>query len=549
MATKPQAAARPPVIRTAGGNNYGGIDLTRALPAWIISAVMHAVIVLLFVALGLLDLKGKAATVTRTINTDTPASVDNPEEDKSDLTNSDLGNDPDVPLAYNVPRQDEVSVPGTVVPDDVIGIPGAQDGPTASVPPPPGAGTGFGGGGIVDGSGPGMALSDVGEAGGHYGLRLAGGFSGRSAATKDLLVKEGGGNGPSEAAVAAGLHWLAVHQDDNGRWSLDGFHSCARKTPSLSSARFVCTCSGQGMRNDTAGTAFGVLPFLAAGVTHKSRNGMTEDYTKNVEAALHYLVVNQDKKNGDFGGGMYAHGLATIAMCEAYGLTGDQALKASAQRGLDYIVWAQDKRSGGWRYNPHESGDTSVVGWQVMALKSGQLAGLNVPNPTLAEATRWLNSVQTDNYGSGYGYTGPQFTPTMTAVGLLCREYLGWSPRNPGLLQGVKTLKGYAPGKPQALRSIYFDYYATQVMHHMGGDAWKEWNPAMRDSLVNSQDQGKANNKAHQQGSWGPEGDPFGAQGGRIMVTSLSLLTLEVYYRHLPLYRPDVTTGKEGENK
>jgi hypothetical protein len=30
------------------------------------------------------------------------------------------------------------------------------------------------------------------------------------------------------------------------------------------------------------------------------------------------------------------------------------------------------------------------------------------------------------------------------------------------------------------------------------------------------------------------------------MRTSLSILTLEVYYRHLPLYRRDVTIMKEG---
>jgi hypothetical protein len=31
-------------------------------------------------------------------------------------------------------------------------------------------------------------------------------------------------------------------------------------------------------------------------------------------------------------------------------------------------------------------------------------------------------------------------------------------------------------------------------------------------------------------------GDEHGSSGGRLMQTSLSLLTLEVYYRHLPLY-------------
>jgi len=272
---------------------------------------------------------------------------------------------------------------------------------------------------------------------------------------------------------------------------------------------------------------------------------MKEDYRKNVEAALKFLVSHQDAKTGDLGGGMYAHGLAAIALCEAYGLTGDQSLKAPAQKAIDFIVSAQDPASGGWRYTPRSGGDTSVVGWQLMAIKSGQMAGLKVPNPTLVGAEKWLNSVQTAN-GGGYGYTSNEATPTMSAVGLLCRQYLGWSPRNPGLINGV-TYLGKSP--PGSISSIYYYYYATQVMHHMGGDSWATWNPKMRDTLVNSQDQGRAPKKPHQIGSWSPDGDAHGAQGGRIMQTSLSLLTLEVYYRHLPLYRRDVSSGKEMENK
>ena len=137
----------------------------------------------------------------------------------------------------------------------------------------------------------------------------------------------------------------------------------------------------------------------------------------------------------------------------------------------------------------------------------------------------------------------------MTAVGLLCREYLGWEPKNPKLITGVNNLLTHTPGTTGALNSMYFNYYATQVMHHMGGDSWKNWNPKMRDSLIKEQDQGRAENRPHQLGSRGPEGDVSGGSGGRIMQTSLSLLTLEVYYRHLPLYRARVTTGKEMENK
>ncbi|HKI35297.1 MAG TPA: prenyltransferase/squalene oxidase repeat-containing protein [Gemmataceae bacterium] len=547
MATKPQAAARPPVIRAPAGSGYGGIDLMRLLPVWIGSAVMHTVIFLLFLFLGGMFGLSQSQGSTVSLNVNPEVSAVDDQEDTKDLTNDDLGNDPDVPLNYNVERLADVSVPGVAVPDESIGIPGGAEGPTMSVPPPPGTNRGVGGGAVED-NGLGNALSTQGAAGGYLGLRAAGGFGGRSAATKEQMVKEGGGNAASEAAVGLGLKFLAVHQSDDGRWAMDGFHTYAREKPGLSGRRFTCNCSGQGMHNDTAGTAFGVLPFLAAGVTHRNNNKMKEDYTKNVDAALRFLMAHQDAKTGDLGGGMYAHGLATIALCEAFGLTADRSLKAAAQRGIDFIVTAQDPASGGWRYSPRSGGDTSVVGWQLMALKSGQMAGLNVPNPTLDGATKWLNSCQTSN-GGGYGYTGPQDTPTMSAVGLLCRQYLGWSPRHAGLINGVAQLNKYMPGPGTGINSIYFNYYATQVMHHMGREHWDNWNPRMRDVLVNSQDQGRAAKRPHQVGSWGPEGDAHGGNGGRIMQTSLSLLTLEVYYRHLPLYRRDVTTGKEMENK
>ena len=97
---------------------------------------------------------------------------------------------------------------------------------------------------------------------------------------------------------------------------------------------------------------------------------------------------------------------------------------------------------------------------------------------------------------------------------------------------------------PGALNSMYYYYYATQVMHHMGGEVWEAWNPKMRDLLIAQQDKGTTPGKQHQMGSWSPKDDAHGAVGGRLMQTALSTLTLEVYYRHLPLYRRDMGVMK-----
>jgi hypothetical protein len=172
------------------------------------------------------------------------------------------------------------------------------------------------------------------------------------------------------------------------------------------------------------------------------------------------------------------------------------------------------------------------------------MSGLTVPNGTFAGINQYLDTVGTAS-GDGYGYTGPNPAPAMTAVGLLCRQYMGWGPRNPGLAKGVENLEKVSPG---AIRNMYYYYYATQVVHHFGGEPWERWNPKMRDLLIEAQDQGLNADKKDQKGSWSPAGDAWGGQIGRLGYTSLVVLTLEVYYRHLPLYRRELGAMKDEAN-
>jgi hypothetical protein len=545
MSTAPSATpsinGQPSIIRTnALDKDPAKVDVLRVLPAWIVSSVFHAVLALVFVVLILTSASGSPTIDTVTQD----GQIEDTQEAPKDLTQTEAGDGSGRDIQYNVPNIQAVSVPGPVSPTGEFGIQGGEDIPPSNIAPPLGMGRGQGGA-PFDPSKVGTG-SGVGLPGGYNSglLNLPGGFGGRvgGGATRKQRALEGGGTGESEAAVGMGLEWLAMHQSNSGAWSLDKFHQHAHEKGSGPSGKeFRCDCGGQGMNNDIAGTAFGLLPFLGAGVTHQPPKDKPEiDYHKHVKGALDYLI-GKEKSDGDFGGGMYAQGLATIAICEAYGISADPKLKEPAQRAIHFIEKAQHEGGGGWRYRPNEAGDTSVVGWQVMALKSGQMSGLSVKKETTDGATKFLNSVMTSD-GSGYGYTGPQTTPTMTAVGLLCRQYLGWNYKNPMLIAGVNTLKAYPPG---AVNSMYYYYYATQVMHHMGGDNWEAWNPKMRDALVARQDKGKDPKHAHQKGSWSPENDAHGGQGGRIMITSLSLLTLEVYYRHLPLYRRDLGATKD----
>jgi hypothetical protein len=127
--------------------------------------------------------------------------------------------------------------------------------------------------------------------------------------------------------------------------------------------------------------------------------------------------------------------------------------------------------------------------------------------------------------------------------------YMGWERDEPRLVKGWRWLRDHTRPDPKAQSDLYFLYYATQIMRHMGGDlkddspktkefrdGWMHWNVRMRDMLVARQDQGTGGH-AHQLGSWAPGDDHWGQVGGRVMMTALSVLTLEVYYRHLPLYQ------------
>jgi hypothetical protein len=360
------------------------------------------------------------------------------------------------------------------------------------------------------------------------------------------------GNTPpeTEESIEQGLVFLARHQSDDGGWKLNGF--------GLGGAAYAKEQAA--LNSDTAATGLALLAFQGAGYNHHEFR-----YRDRVRSAVEWLVRHQ-KENGDLyvpfddqssqSVWLYSHSIAALALCEAYGMTQDPDLREPAQKALDFIVASQEER-GGWRYSPNYGSDTSVTGWMMMALKSGELAGLEVPDATYDKIRRWLDKAQaspSERHLYRYNPYAPD-TPTqshgraasktMTSVGLLMRLYSGWRRDNEDFAKGADFLAENPPSMgstrdPQ--RDTYYWYYATQVMFHMGGDHWKRWNDRLHPLLVNSQEQ-----SGDMAGSWDPLAYPagnrripiadrWGPHAGRIYVTAMNLLSLEVYYRHLPLY-------------
>lgn len=341
---------------------------------------------------------------------------------------------------------------------------------------------------------------------------VGGGLEGRDPEMRRRLARRNGGSDASENAVELGLAWLAAHQRPDGSWRFNHLESNCDGS-----------CGHPGSAATTTGaTAIALLPFLGAG--YSSQHGPYQDVVKR---GLYYLNSRMllTTEGGDLQEGtMYAQGLAAIALCEGYALSQDPTLGSSAQHAIDFICRAQHSQ-GGWRYVPGQPGDTTVFGWQIMSLKSARLANLDVPSPVIDLAMHYLDTVQ-DSGGATYGYLKPGKEPAPTAIGLLARMYHGWRYNDERLIRGVVYLDSLGPSK----HDVYFNYYATQVMHHYGTPYWNRWNNRLREHLIRTQAR-----RGHAQGSWYFE-DRHGKTGGRLYTTAMCIMTLEVYYRHMPLY-------------
>ncbi len=356
-----------------------------------------------------------------------------------------------------------------------------------------------------------------------------GGLQGRNANNRAKLAGSRGGTKGSETAVEEGLRWIVQHQRPDGSWRF--FHN-------VNACQGDCRNSGT-IESPTAATGLALMSMLGAGYTHEAG-----PYQREVQAGLEFLLskMRVGPRGGNLtisGGGkasMYAQAIATIALSEAWAMTGDPALEQPVFEAQKYICAAQNEFNGSWGYQAGQPGDLTITSWQVAALKSCKLAGIHVDQKVWNKAKQFVEST-TDTSGL-FGYKRPvnqklsarrrdYQLKTTTAVGTLAQMYMGSTIERESIHNGINYLSREGVSKTD----IYFDYYATQVFRHFGGEEWKEWNAVMRDHLVDTQDR----SKGHARGSWYFP-DKHGEVGGRLYTTAMAVMTLEVYYRFLPLY-------------
>lgn len=409
-------------------------------------------------------------------------------------------------------------------------------------------------------------------------------LSHRSGSARGETARARGGSPASEAAIERGLLWLARHQAANGAWSFE--HPHCIDPFGRPSQQCLCRTKGYIDGHTKASTSIALLPFLGAGNTHLD-GPYKEVVYRGLEQLKTILDIELKELHPDnpdfvstFSGDLYGYGITALVMAEAFGMTGDPDLERYVNA-LTVFLARHQHPLGGWRYELGQPGDITVTGWQVVALKSSQLAGAAVHSDIFRQADKFLDSltppaplsrrgraqVVANKIGglnrdpTRYHYLASFANSTTrepgectSAVGLLCRLYTGWNSNDPRLLQGVNQLL-QSNTHPALL--LYRNFYLAQILLHIDHPAWEQWNRRNRDYLV--QMQVTETTRMNQRnpafgsppceiGSWyltNPNGttknvirDRHLAPAGRLAHTALAILTLEVYYRLLPIYKP-----------
>jgi hypothetical protein len=406
------------------------------------------------------------------------------------------------------------TTPPTTTPDNPLRDPGGEAAtlPPESEPPPAAADAGeqF----TAAASGVPRRLGD--------GQEVPQPLRARVAADRLKAAQPFGASPRTEAAVAAALEWLASAQSADGRWDADAF-GAGRETRTLGHDR-----RGAGAQADTGVSGLALLAFLGNGETH-----LEGKHREHVQRGLEFLLASQAGNgslagNSEFFAAMYSHGIATLALSEAYALSGDERLLPGLRRALQYTIDSQH-HGGGWRYQPYDAGDMSQFGWQLMALKSAELGGIPVPSTTRLRMTSFLRSCSSGRSRGLASYRpGDRVSRTMTAEALACRYFLAAENGPAAIDEAAAYLLEERPGEGAA--NYYYWYYGTVALFQRQGDDWTRWNTALQGELLARQRWDGA-----AAGSWDAD-DQWGGYGGRVYSTSLAALSLEVYYRYLPLH-------------
>ena len=301
-------------------------------------------------------------------------------------------------------------------------------------------------------------------------------------------------------STARALEWLAAQQSSDGSWGNDG------KYP-----------------HSTSVTSFALLAFLSQG--HLPGQGL---YGPEVAKGARFLVAASRPSDGYLvgsrGGNMYAHGMATLALAELWGMAGTEEIRAPLEKAVELIVRCQS-REGGWRYDPNPSGhDISVTIMQVMALRAAKNSGLHVPDATIQRALGYINSCYHKSSG-GYTYQPGGGDPgfARTAAGVCVLQLSG----KYDAAEIERALEFLEKKHDDKRHWWYGQYYAAHALHQVGGKKWDEWYGRIRTRLLAKQDA---------KGSWTQGMGSDDGVGGQYQ-TAIAVIILSIPLNYLPIFQ------------
>lgn len=304
-----------------------------------------------------------------------------------------------------------------------------------------------------------------------------------------------------------GLGWLIANQSENGAW----------ESPSN---------PGPGV------TGLSTMAFLAYG--EDPNFGL---HSVPVRKALQNLILQQDAETGYLGGSMYHHGFATLALAEAYGAVDDKQLwldssaPAAQRRSLGEAlelavrtsITSQDKNSvGGWRYGPNSTdADTSVSGAILVSLLAARNAGIEVPDKNIDKAISYFKSMTSKSGQVAYAGGLGGYDESQARVSIAALVYAISGQKELAEFKAcVEFLKSRGSVKMGEHYAEYTSYYKAQALFQADTEAWEKWNKQLINELKQTQ---KSDGRFD--GSFGPQ-----------VATSMSLLSLALNFRFLPIY-------------
>ena len=341
-------------------------------------------------------------------------------------------------------------------------------------------------------------------------------------------------------AIDAGLPWLASQQWSDGSW--DGY---------VGPTGLVV------LKFETHAMDMGKSPLdpsyiYAANV----QKGLDYIFSKAIVYAIGLQPAGDPDTNGNgigigasnyAGHTMYECGIATMAVSasgapDAVTTNGSVSVigrtyEDVAQDMVDFIAFAQNEGSGGWTYDPNESGegDNSVSGYVTLGLSYAEASppygfDLVIPDYVRTELNNWINYIQNTGGGSndgGSGYTGPNSWVNILKTGHLLAQMalVGDTQATPRVQRAVAYIARHwndantDPGWRNHYQACFTTMKGFQslgvTLIDVDGDLTPEtdWYDEMSTMIVNTQ---------NQDGSW-----PDDNWWGQRLASAWAMLTLE----------------------